>query len=341
VRKILILFFFIFLHAHPINLTKMDLNLTNNILHVRFVSFNIEKTYNIEYQNEKSIQNDKNRIINYTKKHLVFKKCNLIPIDFKVSKEIVIDEFFILKCENYSKLNIYFDMFMNDDPTQVGVLKINDKNEIIINFNRNKKNAKIKTSKKTSFISFIKIGIFHILEGIDHITFLLMLLLPAIFYNKTIKKSLKDILIIATAFSISHSIALILSAFEMITPNPNLIEILIAFTIFLTALNNLLHFINYKKEWLVAFLFGFIHGFAFSEAVRGLEINLKNFIKIVLGFNLGVEIGQIIIVVFITPILFLLIKKVKSLYYYLSLLGMLLGSLWMIDRIFGLNYMPF
>jgi len=340
--KYLFIFFSIFLYAHPINLTKMDFNLTNKVLHLRFVSYNIEKAYNIEYPSEDAIRADKKRIFDYTKKHLIFKNCHLLPKSLKVKNEIVIDEYFDVKCNEYDSFEIKFDMFIKEDNSQIGVLKIfNQKKEYVLNFNDQNQIAKVEVNKKVSFFSFVKLGIIHILEGIDHITFLLMLLLPAIFYNKTIKKAFKDILIIATAFSVSHSIALMLSAFNIFNPPPVLIEIFIAFTIFITAINNIFHFVSLKKEWIVAFLFGFIHGFAFSEALRGLEMSFKNFVKIVLGFNLGVEIGQVIVILSVMPFLFVAIKKVNKIYYILSFLGALLGILWMIDRIFELNYMPF
>jgi hypothetical protein len=233
-------------------------------------------------------------------------------------------------------------MFFREDNTQMGLLKIfTPKKEYVLSFNPKEMVAEVEINKNVSFIKFIKIGIWHILTGIDHITFLLMLILPAIMYNKKIKKAIKDVLIIATAFTVSHSTSLMLSAFGILTPPPNLIEILITVTIFLTALNNLFHFVSYNKEWLIAFLFGFVHGFAFSEAVRGLELNFKNFVKIVLGFNLGVEIGQILIIVTILPVFFIIIKKFPRFYYILSLIGAFLAFLWFIDRVTGFGFMPF
>ena len=334
-------FISVFLYAHPVNLTKMDFNLSDDILHLRFVSFNVEKALHKSYESEDAIRKDKDTIYKYTQKHVVFQNCKLIPREFHVKNEIVIDEYFKVKCDNYDSFNVKFNMFFND-ATQIGVLKIfNKKKEYVLNFNVENQQANVRVNKKVSMLSFIKLGVFHILEGIDHITFLLMLLLPAILYNKSVKKAIKDILIIATAFSVSHSISLMASAFNIITPPPRLIEIFIALTIFLTALNNLVHVVSYKKEWLIAFLFGFIHGFAFSEAVRGLEMSMSNFIKIVLGFNIGVEIGQIIIILTVLPVLFILIKKHFRFYYFFSAFGMALSLLWMIDRIFRLNFMPF
>jgi hypothetical protein len=332
--------------AHPVNLTKMDLNLSNKNLHLRFISFNIEKAFDKQYENETEIKNDSSKIIAYTKKHIKIYsgdgECKLIPENFNVKNEIVIDEYFKVKCKDYNKLKIYFDMFFKEDSTQMGLLKIfTPKKEYVLNFKPKETVAEVEISKPVSFLKFVQTGIEHILRGFDHITFLLMLLLPAIMYNKKIKSAIKDVLIIATAFTISHSTSLMLSAFGILTPPPDLIEILITVTIFITALNNIFHFVNYNKEWLIAFLFGFIHGFAFSEAVRGLELSFKNFVKIVLGFNLGVEIGQILIIITVLPVLFIAIKKFSKIYYILSLMGAFLAFLWFVDRVTGFGFMPF
>jgi len=341
--KFLFAFFFAFFFsfAHPVNVTQMDLNLTNKSLFVSFYLTNLFRGTKKYYKNNEEIYADKQKIHDYTLKNLQFKDCNLIPYKIEVVDNSVLHQYFHLKCKDYDSFVVDFNLFFRN-PRHLGILKITDgKKEVVTNFYYFKKSAKIVYRKKVSALSFIKIGILHILEGIDHITFLLMLLLPAIIFNTSIKKAIKDILIIATAFSVSHSISLMFSAFGIITPPPKIIEILIAFTIFFTALNNIKHFISYKKEWLVAFLFGFIHGFAFSEAVRGLDLSFSNFVKIVLGFNIGVEIGQVIVIIVVLPILFVLIKKQKKFYYLFSIAGLILSLLWMIDRIFELNFMPF
>ena len=196
-------------------------------------------------------------------------------------------------------------------------------------------------SNRVNFSDFIKIGIEHILEGYDHLTFLLMLMLPLIFFSDNIFKSFIYIIEVATAFTISHSITLSLSVFNIINTPENLIEILIAFTIFLTAINNLTHYVSFKKEWLLAFIFGFIHGFGFANALKELNLQIGDFAKLVFGFNLGVEIGQFVVVFVTLPFLYILIKKFEKLYFILSIIGGIFGLLWMIERIIGIGFMPF
>ena len=341
--KILLIFlFFCLSFSHPLNLTKMDFNLSNNVYHLRFVSYNIENALKIKFDSENDIKKAADKISEYTKKHLKIDDCKLRLKKLKVSNEIVIDEYFTVECENYSdKMKIFFDMFFKNDKTQSGVLRVIDKNEYILNFNRKNTTNIIKIDKKTSFYNFMILGILHILYGFDHITFLITLLLPAVLYATSLKNSFKSVLIIATAFSVSHSISLMASALNIVEINAALIEMLIAVTIFLTALNNIYHIVDFKKEWLIAFLFGFIHGFAFSEAVRDLHIDFENFIKIVFGFNIGVEIGQVIIILSVGPILYYFIKKQKKIYYYLNFVSLVLSFLWFFDRMLNLNIMPF
>jgi hypothetical protein len=164
-----------------------------------------------------------------------------------------------------------------------------------------------------------------------------MLIIAILLENYNLKKSLIEIIETATAFTVSHSISLSLSMFNIMNPPENLTEVLIACTILFVALNNLYFWI--KKEWLLAFLFGFIHGFGFANALK--EINVKNidFIKVVFGFNTGVEIGQIMIITLVFfPLYYFRKTKLIKLIIYITVI---LSILWIIDRSFNLHFMPF
>jgi len=337
--RFLIILFFVFLSAHPVNLTKMSWDVNDSIFKLRFVSYNLNKPFNAEVDAENF---DKKRVFNYTLKHLQIEGCELIPQKIKISKEIVVDEYFKTKCKTKEKYKIFFDMFFKYDSTQRGVLKVKDKNESVYYFSPSHTVNVVKVAQKSiNFSDFVKMGILHILTGYDHQTFLLMLLLAAIVMSRNFLNCFINIVEIATAFTISHSISLSLSAFHIVNPPENIIEILIAFSIFLTAVNNLTHTVKFKYEWLLAFLFGFIHGFGFAEALENLHLQFKDFVKVVFGFNLGVEIGQFIVIMVLMPLLYFLIRKHMKLYKILSILGAVLALLWMIDRITGLGFMPF
>jgi hypothetical protein len=329
-KKIIFLLLFILLNAHPLNITKMtlELNKTTPNLYMRFAIFNIQKALNKKNVSHQEIQS-------YILKHIKIKNCKIKPIYTKIKNEVIVDNYFKLKCNNINK--IYFNMFFDIDKTQQGIMKIIEKNSTkLIVFNPNKTFYILK-KPQNEFLSFLKEGIFHILEGIDHIFFLLMLIISVLLKNYNLKKSLFEIIEIATAFTISHSITLSLSMFGIINPPENLIEVLIACTILFVALNNLYFWI--KKEWLLAFLFGFIHGFGFANALKEMNIQTINFAKVVFGFNLGVEIGQIVIIsIIFLPLYYLRNTKIINIIIYITII---LSLLWIIDRSFNLHIMPF
>ncbi len=338
-RFALLIVLFTFAYAHPVNLTKMSWDVTKNEFKLRFVSYNLNKPFNSEVDAENF---NKQKIFTYTKKHLKIKGCKLIPDKIKISKEIVVDEYFKTECEPKNRYKIHFDMFFDFDKTQRGILRIVDKNESVYTFSPSKENIEVQiNSNKTHFKDFVKIGIMHILTGYDHLTFLLMLMLPLILFSESFFKSFIYIIEVATAFTVSHSITLSLSVFNIINPPENLIETLIAFTIFFIFFNNLTHYVSFKKEWLLAFFFGFIHGFGFANALKELNLQTSDFAKLVFGFNIGVEIGQFLVVLAVLPILYFLIKRFKKLYFILSVIGGIFGLLWMIDRVTRLGFMPF
>ena len=315
------------LYSHPLNITKMTLDENKSTLFMRFAIFNIYKAFHKEEFNKK-------QVTNYILKHIKISNCKILPKKIVVRNEIVVDTYFDLQCKGI--YSIKFNLFFDFDKTQQGVLKvISDKEKVLI-FSSRKEEYKLK-NKQNQFILFLKEGIIHILEGIDHIFFLTMLIVSVLFKHLKLKYSIFEIIKIATAFTISHSITLSLSMLNIITPPDKIIEVLIAVTILFVALNNFYNW--FSKEWKMAFIFGFIHGFGFANALREMNVRLDNFIQVVFGFNSGVEIGQLFIILVLTPILFIL--KSDKILKIISIITILLSILWIIDRIFSLHLMPF
>jgi len=321
--RYLIILIFINLFAHPLNLTKMEINTTNHTLFMRFAIFNIYKAFHKEEFN-------KSEVNNYILKHIKIDNCKIVPFKTTIKNEIVVDNYFNLKCNGLYKIS--FNLFFDFDKTQRGALNIDDKE--VLSFSPSKTSYQIK--KVNEFIMFLKEGIIHILEGIDHIFFITMLIVSILLRGYSLKFSLIEIIKIATAFTLSHSITLILSMLGILTPPEKLIEVLIAVTILFVAVNNFYRWIN--KEWLMAFFFGFIHGFGFANALREMNVE-NNFIQVVLGFNLGVEIGQVLIILSIVPLLFAL--KSDKILKIISIIGGMMAILWIIDRVYSLEFMPF
>jgi hypothetical protein len=151
---------------------------------------------------------------------------------------------------------------------------------------------------------FVQLGFFHILEGTDHLLFLFCLIIPF--------RKFRELVAVVTSFTIAHSITLIASAMNL-GPDalwfPPLIETLIAASIFYMALENIVGHIG--RRWLITFGFGLVHGFGFSFALRQtLQFAGSHLLTSLLSFNVGVEIGQVLVLVLAIPALELLFKRV-------------------------------
>jgi hypothetical protein len=154
-----------------------------------------------------------------------------------------------------------------------------------------------------SFRQFFAEGVGHILGGIDHLLFLVALMLPSVLVREhgrwrprsDMKGALIQVVWLATAFTIAHSITLGLAAFGIVRFSPAVIEPLVAATVLAAALNNIRPVVTRNLAW-IAFVFGLIHGFAFAEILAPLNLPRGELALALLGFNLGVEAGQILVV---------------------------------------------
>jgi hypothetical protein len=152
---------------------------------------------------------------------------------------------------------------------------------------------------------FATLGIVHILSGIDHLLFLLCLLIPV--------RGVREILRIVTAFTIGHSITLLGSAYDLAPAGawfPPLVETLIAASILYMAIENILG-VNLRTRWLIAAIFGLVHGFGFSYGLKeNLQFAGKHLLVSLFSFNVGIEIGQIFVLILMLPLLALLLRRV-------------------------------
>ncbi len=153
---------------------------------------------------------------------------------------------------------------------------------------------------------FVVSGFWHILEGADHLLFLLCLMIPL-----GALRQWRPLLVIVTSFTVAHSITLIAAAFGFVPDTlwfPPLIELLIALTMIYMALENVIGG-NLQRRWIITFAFGLVHGFGFSFALsESLQFAGDHLLTSLLAFNLGVEIGQLAVLVVLLPLLALLFK---------------------------------
>jgi hydrogenase/urease accessory protein HupE len=177
---------------------------------------------------------------------------------------------------------------------------------------------------------FVLLGIEHILTGYDHIAFLIALVLVA--------PSLRAVLPISTAFTAAHSITLLLAALRLVSLNSRLVESAIAVSICYVAVENLFRK-KATRRWLVAFCFGLVHGFGFASVLQNLIVGKANLVSSVVSFNIGVELGQLMIFAALLPLLRLLgalIEPRKTTIAASAAIG-LLGFIWVLERSFDLS----
>lgn len=179
-------------------------------------------------------------------------------------------------------------------------------------------------------LRFVKMGFEHILEGLDHLLFLFCLVIPL--------RSIRALIPVITSFTVAHSITLISSAFGIL-PNslwfPPLIETLIALSIVYMAFENIVG-AKLEHRWMAAFGFGLVHGFGFSFLFSDtLQFAGGHLFSSLLAFNVGVELGQILILLLVIPLLNILFRFfVKEKIGTILLSALLAHSAWhwMLDR---------
>ena len=199
------------------------------------------------------------------------------------------------------------------------------------------------------FIGFVAEGVHHILTGFDHLLFLLALLLPAVLVRgpqgwraaPALKPVLWDVLRVVTAFTVAHSITLALAVLDVVNPPSRWVESLIAASVVLAALNNL-HPLLAERRWMITFAFGLVHGFGFAGALKDLGLNAGSLAGPLLGFNLGVELGQLALVALFVPLAWLLRPTVA--YRRAAMLGgssviAMLALVWLAERALNLDLM--
>jgi hypothetical protein len=187
-------------------------------------------------------------------------------------------------------------------------------------------------------------GMWHIWIGYNHSLFLLSLLLPAVLVRtkddwepaNSLKRSLVEVLKVVTAFTLAHSITLSLAALEVVSLPSRIVESTIAASVVFAALNNLRGTIE-KKRWVMAFVFGLVHGFGFASVLADLGLPQQALALALVGFNLGVEVGQMAIVVAFVPVAFALRRTVLYRHGVLtfgSLIVALIAGYWFVQRAF-------
>lgn len=185
---------------------------------------------------------------------------------------------------------------------------------------------------------FVWLGVEHIFIGYDHIMFLAALIV--------IGSRLGPLVKIVSAFTVAHSITLILAALEIVSLPTRWVEAGIALSIAYVALENFwIRGASHRgasHRWMLTFAFGFVHGFGFANVLRDLGLPSQGLVSSLLAFNVGVEIGQVVIVAILLPGILWAAKHghQQRLVQVASAVILLFGVGWFVERVFDLSYMP-
>ena len=212
-------------------------------------------------------------------------------------------------------------------------------------------------AKAAQLGTYVADGIKHIAIGFDHTLFLVALLVPAVLVRTKddrtgvarwmpvadMHTAFITVLKIVTAFTIAHSTTLSLAALDVVRLPSRLVESLIAVSVLATALDNLWPFLP-RKRWLVAFSFGLIHGFGFASVLADLNLPNSSLLLSLLGFNIGVEVGQLALVAILIPLAYFTrttraYPRVALQAGSVAIAAVSLG--WLLERSLNLQLMPF
>ena len=207
------------------------------------------------------------------------------------------------------------------------------------------------TSRLAQFGRYLVEGTFHIWIGFDHVLFLLSLLLPAVLVHesrrwtgvRSFRPALNEVLWVVTAFTVAHSITLSIAALQIVELPSRLVESAIAASVVLAAANNLWPMVE-RRRWLVAFGFGLIHGFGFASVLTELGLPRDALVLSLLGFNVGVEVGQLVIVACFLPVAYLLRNTPlyrRGVFLGGSVLTLIVALVWLVERVFNLKLIGF
>ncbi len=253
------------------------------------------------------------------------------------------------------RFDVRFDMFFDEVEGRDALLLIGNDwqggviengREDLATFDSDNRTQTIDLGDASAFKNFnssVKLGVNHIRTGPDHILFVLVLLLPSVLVFRQMwlpvdrfGSALWRVMKVITMFTVAHSITFSLAGLGILPlPSPRIIESIIALSIAAAALHNIRPIVA-NKEWLIAFMFGLFHGMGFASLVSGLDVSRGTQLVSLLGRNVGIEIGQTVVVLMLFPALFLLRRTriYRPLFVGISILLTGVALLWTIERLF-------
>lgn len=254
------------------------------------------------------------------------------------------------KCANAGATTVQYDLLFDIDSSHRGIATVYEDDQLhSLLFTPTQHSvtlARESASLLTHMKNFVVEGVWHIWIGLDHILFLVALLLPIVLGSKESRTQnlnyggmLREIFKVVTAFTVAHSITLILASLNIVSLPSRLVESLIALSVAISGLNIIVPIFR-GRHWQIAFGFGLIHGCGFAGVLSDLSLPTAQYISGLLSFNLGVEIGQLVIVLVLVPALLLLSAPKPMRLATRTCAGIFItafGALWVAERYWDLS----
>ncbi len=249
-------------------------------------------------------------------------------------------------------LDLDYALFFDVDPQHRGLVRVGTgAASQSLAFSDGERHLRVVPGAETAwrpFAAMVKQGVSHIGQGYDHLLFLIALLLTAVLVRKddgalspvaTFRTALWDVARIVTAFTVAHSITLSLASTRIVSLPSRFVESAIALSVIVAAANNLRRFLG-KDRWVAAFALGLLHGFGFSSTLLDLGLPKDGLIVSLLGFNVGVELGQLGVVAVFLPVAFALRRTTLYQRWLLkggSIVIALVAAVWLVERAFAIT----
>jgi hypothetical protein len=248
-----------------------------------------------------------------------------------------------------TQLVIDYRLLRDIDPSHRGLLTVTAWGETQTGVVGDASEAKVITLDRPSpwraCVEYLKTGVWHIWSGIDHLLFLLSLLLPAVLRRQgkqweavpLAKPAFLNILKVVTAFTLAHSITLSLAAFDVVRLPSRLTESVIAASIIVAALNNIFPKVT-EGRWRIAFAFGLLHGFGFASVLADMGLPPGARVLSLVSFNLGVELGQLAVVLAVMPLAYTVRASAfyrRTVMHWGSSAIAVLALVWLVQRAMG------
>lgn len=331
--------------AHETSTIELELDADARLLRVEMDLLDLDHLIGIgpatqQTVTARDVQARRRDIDSYVAQNVRIDGCPLLPSGSNVgiragsAARVAVD--FTLACERLPRTLSISSTLFDDFPDYRTIIQVNQAgNREVYSFADGY--VSFALNGKTGLagiVTFVVQGVWHILIGVDHLAFLLLLVLP-LAYTGSIRERGVATLRIVTAFTVAHSVTLALSALGHISLPPAPVELVIAGSVVLVAILNVCGK-SHHVAWPLAYIFGLVHGFgfagAFSELASGASLHWSD----LLAFNVGVEIGQIAFVLAILTILHWIeryYRESRILVPAGSAVAGLAGTLWMLERI--------